>query len=549
MESYGKVLKFGYYSEQQMERTKNDLGLSMPMIFLTHCADFYRNHAKRDPYIEELKLLDRFASQMQKEPLSLALRELYTNDSCVAETYGDMMQKRNQLTPDAGSPVTAKEAASLATNALLRAGKQATRMNVTPFTEFKNGKPRISFLSLCKESPAQTDLFALLLPSESEGNDNNGLDRLLSDQVFTQKIKSIRSISSGGILAELLRECDGFRVEPDRLTPPNSPVSLSILTEAYPDAYFIRIPREQEEAIFYNAKELGVRILTFASVEKGCEMTIRNKQKELFRLDTTFLRSLLAQRLFTAKLANEKDGTLSAPSQAAPIKFTNSICCAEVTNHPQNAFFTNALYTALLAVIDQSLTGCAYSDQRLSVCLRVPKKSNGASDSACVSILIGLYRLQAELGILAVEPLTVRDEAIASPSLSVFAFGTGIPLHTRLQGEGNSVYLLSITTQENGLPDFGELRKLFNQLCDLRKNGDLISACAVCGESPEAALQKIAAEEIGCHADGEQLASLPASPILIALESRIPIEKALFVGTTFQKDSHFGDFLGQMEKN
>lgn len=549
MESYGKVLKFGYYSEQQMERTKNDLGLSMPMVFLTHCADFYRNHAKRDPYIEELKLLDRLASHMQKEPLSLALRELYTNDSCVAETYKDMMQKRNQLTPDASSPVTAKEAASLATNALLRAGKQAPRISVTPFTEFKNGEPRVSFLSLCKESPRKTDLFALLLPSEQERNDDSGLDRILCDHAFTQKIKSIRPISSGGILAALLRECDSFRVELDRLTPPDAPVSLSVLTEAYPNAYLIRIPREQEEAIFYDAKERGVRILTFASVEKGCEMTLRNQQKELFRLDTTFLRSLLAQRSFAAKLANEKDGTLSAPKQATPIKFTNSICCAESTSHPQSAFFANALYTALLAVIDQSLAGCAYSDQRLSVCLRVPEKSNEASDSACVSILIGLYRLQAELGILAVDPLLVRDEAIASPALSVFAFGRGTPLPTRLQDVGNSVYLLSIPAQESGLPDFGELRKLLNQLCDLRKNGDLISACAVCGESPEATLQKISFGEIGCHVGGEQLASLPASPILIALESRVPLEKALFVGTTFQKDVDFGDFLGQMEKN
>ena len=551
MEFLGKVLNFSRYSEQQMERTKNDLGLSMPVAFLTHCANFYRNHAKRDPYIEELKMLDGFAAATQKSPLSLTPRELYTNDKPVADTYGDMMRKRSVLNPHASTPITAKEAAALADGYLARVGKQLPVMTVTPFMEADPVNTesifRIRFFEFCKEAPKKDDLFALLLPSAQESD--TAFCDLLMNKNFTSRVRSIQKISCGGVLSALLRECDGFRIELSRFFTTDAPTDLSALVNGYHGAYLVRIPREYEKEVFYTAQNAGVLARIFGTAEKGNRMTLQNAQQTLLWLDTAFLRTLAALHAFSAKLRNEKDGRLTPPIRSASVGVTDSLCASEVTCHPQDAFFANAFYTALLAVIHQSLAGCGYAEQKLSVGLGFPAKRNDLYQHDCFSALIGLYRLQAELGLPSSEPLLIYDEKISAPTLSVFSFGTGSPLPNRPQANGSFVYLLTVDEAKDQLPDFDALRGLLDRLCELRKDGNLLSAYTVQGEDSLTALQAFMSGEYLCSVEDRSLKDLPGAPILIFVESSTPLENAHFIGTTFQKDVDSDDFLGQMEKN
>ncbi|MBQ8440529.1 MAG: hypothetical protein IJX19_07705, partial [Clostridia bacterium] len=205
--------------------------------------------------------------------------------------------------------------------------------------------------------------------------------------------------------------------------------------------------------------------------------------------------------------------------------------------------------TALLAVIHQSLAGCGYAEQKLSVGLGFPAKRNDLYQHDCFSALIGLYRLQAELGLPSSEPLLIYDEKISAPTLSVFSFGTGSPLPNRPQANGSFVYLLTVDEVRDQLPDFDALRGLLDRLCGLRKDGNLLSAYSVQGEDSLTALQAFMSGEYLCSVEDRSLKDLPGAPILIFVESSTPLENAHFIGTTFQKDVDSDDFLGQMEKN
>ena len=103
MEFSGFVKYFGSYTTEQLEKTKQDLKLEMPIELLAPMANHYRTHEKRDPYIDELMLWDALYSSNADSAYSVAATELLTNDTFVAETYADLMAKRKLLRPNAKS--------------------------------------------------------------------------------------------------------------------------------------------------------------------------------------------------------------------------------------------------------------------------------------------------------------------------------------------------------------------------------------------------------------------------------------------------------------
>ena len=530
MTPFGKILKFGFYDAQQIERLKNDFSLSVSSLFLQYCANYYKKQARRDPYIEELKLLERLSVSLQNAPELIAVQELYTNDLAVAETYRDMMQKRRELMGDRSVPITAGELSTLANNTLLRVGKKPSQP--FPLTVLEKGR-LLQIPAAYDRIPKSDDAFLLLsVPNQEEAD----LDGLFARNAFSSSIKSIQRIKNGGVILALLRECDAFRIDLDTLCDEGDSLFASILTEAFIGSYLIRIPRDAQEKVIATAQEHGICAKVIAHADKGGCMTALCQQKELFSLDTAFLKTLFSQRKISAKLQNEKDGSLLPHGMESNLLPLEDFCCNQTSCASQNAFFTNAFYTALLAIVRQCLCGSDYADQQISVELRIPERLDEKTSGAYLSTLIGLYRLQAELGILSAAPSTVTDGQIDSPTLSVFSLGKGKPLPCRLQATGSYVYLLRIATTENRLPDFDELRKQLWEISQWRRNGSLRSACAVCGDSPEDALRFLSQGDLICSFDENTFRELPQSPVSVIVESAFPLETAHYMGTVTKKE-------------
>lgn len=543
-----KIRKFGTYHPLRLEALRSDLSLSMSTAFLQHCANYFRTRTRRDPSADELRMLDRFAFLKQGDPSRLSPVELYTNDPFVAETYADMMKKRGELRPDTKAPMSLVDALSLANDYLARAGKKP--VYVTPHSlveevSFQTGALGANTVVassgiaqrnfLANPLPAQSnDLFWLLLPNAKKAQ---ALPALMSDPSLGRIFKMLRKVEKDGVLSALLTMTNGAWIDLNRLARTQENPPLAPLTDAYAGAYLVRVPRENEKALQQLAASYAVYPLLFATATEGGEITFGRSQKDFFTIESAFLHSLSPLSPITAKLQGEKIEELISPDQA-PVAVQRSayLCresigdsrvsplfedytCSLATANLHSSFFLNAFYTALLAVVNQTLGGSHYSDQVLSVCLQAPKNAlDPKSASACISSAIGVYRLQAELGLTAKAP-AVRTGKEELPVLTVFSSGRGGAIPSALQSEGNLVYCLTPAIGENGLPNFDELRTTLDRLSKLRESGILASAYAVCGESLRDALTAVEADHHFCALESAELDLLITRPIAILLET------------------------------
>lgn len=484
---FGKILKFRSYDTAMLERMKKDLALSAPLPFWQHCKKYYGGRAGRDPYVEELKLLDLLFSSLQNEPRLIAIHKLYTNDKAVAETYADMMQKRKELTA-ATSPVTLGELLNLANAYLLRAGKHSS-IPVAISEEEDQGLRLIAAAPLPK---CENDVFVLLRPDLKQEENTADPNSLLEGLALTSHIKHLQGLFAIGVLPSLLRECNAFRISLDAICTEQTPSFASFLTRSFRKGYLARISPNHLAEVSSAAENQGYSATVIAQADTGGSMTLLYHKKELFSLDTSFLKTMFTQQRVTAKLQNEGDGTLlseeALPKEQDAIRL-HAFCCNQTRVAPRDAFFTNTLYTALLAVIRQCLCGSDYTEQRLCTELRIPKKLNEQVCGNILSIVIALYRLQAELGILSAQPRTVVDRDLSTPSLSVLACGDGAPLPTTVQDRGHRTFTLRVDADACGFPDFEALRALLTRLKDLRRGGTLVSARAEISKDTSSPIQ------------------------------------------------------------
>ena len=549
MERKGMIRRFGAYNPQQLEQMKRDLNIKMPMNKLSFCASYYRTVEKRDPSIEELQFLDLFSRDSESSPLSIAPTELLTNDTFVAKTYADLMAKRYELNPDAKTPCTLFEMMNLATAYLERAGKDATPSGLvcslekrdTPYTKLGNSavlekNASVGLRVLPKTSlPLLTgDLLLLLRPLAKSAQRIRPLGAFLDSPALASQIKQLRTVGKRGLFAELLSLTSCATVEPDRLSQTGEPLPLSMLVTAFEGDLLVRISRESYPAFAKATYELGIFAAAFATVGNGTRITVVRPRGTTFSLQTRFLRMLFPLRPVSVKLGNERTDTLTPISHAPYIASQNDLMqtasvgtamISAASAAPTKSFFRNALDTALATVLTLAVSGCDYADQRLSVSMEIPQNTDDTHVAGdCISTLLGVYRLQAELAMPAASIRLDCDPSLRHPTLQVFAVSHGNACPASFTAAGNHVYCLSPATTPDGLPDFDDLRRLLTLLTALRQNGILRSARVLCHEEISDAIRAMMSEKLGCLTSGKELFATDSLPIGVLIETSEPID-------------------------
>ena len=558
----GYVRGFGGYTPQQLEKMKSDLSLAMPLSMLGFCAAYYGKQEKRDPAIEELGMLDLLFRKLYGDPAHLAPIELMTNDACVAATYADMMQKRNALSPNVKTPCSLGEAFGLATNYLCRAGKELSLKSRLATLEgiddptvalrdpnlFLSSARDVGLRQLAKREQGLSDHDALLLllsaPGEGCADYEAGSAALFGSPDLTRSIKQIRQIGSCGLLYELLRLCDGVNLSMPHMSRLGEEMPLSMLIDAYEGKHLLRVSEKDADALEAALRPLGLRAMRFAYTTSDARISVVQESGRRFSWRMDFLRALLPVRQATICLANEAD-TADAPILHLPIErkackylmhpptrqadtyFDNEVLTSVAASAPQSDFFKNALDTALCAVLTLSVAGCHYSEQRLAISLTLPKRPTDApAEGEGLSAVLGLYRLQAELGIPMIADRLCSSNGVSHPSLTAFATATGKPCPISLQSEGSRLYCIMPRLGSDGTYDFRELRKLLSYLSEQRNRGVLKSARILCRESVTDALAQMRTDTLSCRLLGDVWASEGALPLAILLESSEPIANA-----------------------
>jgi len=550
---------------------KERLSLSMSREAILYCANYYKNTAKRDPYIDEIKMLDQLSAALEKDAHSVSPVQFFTNDAFVAQTYADLLNKRAELYPNYTTPCTLGEAAELASAYLLRAEKKPPLKDVSLVPEnvrenrFSVGADcvcpvgstyRLQMLPYHSIAPVASDILVLLSPRQNQPTSQfAGLcDKLLQDERLMQHVKAVRTVRNDGVLRELLSMTNSVRIHLSAFALHGVAVPATVLCNAYGGCRILRIGAQSLSAVMQYMITRELQAFPFAQITSDQKFTLSRNQNESFALDPLFLRKLYHYKPTNAKLTDEKTlppdpiqfGTANEASCKylatgvnsckGDLSYLNGMLAASATAAPKQTFFKTSLYTALIPVISLAVSGIPAATQGLSIALELPSDCNDPHVLGnCMATILGIYRAQIELGLPA-QSVTVRSfEDVQSPTVTAFSIAHTEAIPECFTTPGNTVYCVSPAVDACGLPDFAALRQLLEQLVRLRRDGSITAFRVLINQSVTDGIRKMSTVH-SCTLSDSRIASNGTLPFAILLESsrKLPLYQ---VGTVAQTGS------------
>ncbi len=559
---------FGYAKESDLALIRDALKLTMQPDALAFCAQYYRNQAGRDPFADELQMLDRLSASLEKDMDAVSPSDLYTNDDFAAETYADLLKNRRLLNPYADYPLSLMEALMTANGALMRAGRTMDLSHAGarvpeslrdhPLSPSENciSAPNAAFrlrvLPPSGLSPRAGDLLVLLTPGHTQTRlqFQKECERLLEAETVNARLQGVYSVHNDGLLRTLLSITNSLHIV---LTPFSSlgiPMPMTILTDHYGGCRILRIRPEGQSALMQALQGKDICASAFAKVTSDGRYTFIRGEEDTFSLHPQFLRLLFHRKGVALRLADEGDRPADRIAHRAvteyncryladlqsrtadDIKIIHDTLATSSSASPTSAYFKTALYATLLPVVTLCTAGADYAKQELSLALEAPEcTADPVRAAECLSLILGIYRAQTELGLPA-QSITVRTEATLShPTLTAFTLGSGRAPAAAFKQSGNAIYLLTPDLRENGLPDFRSLRTLLERVTTLAQDGTILSARVLGGESVTDGLRKMT-RHIGCKLTDDRIAAEGALPLGILIEAKHPLPEERQVAVT-----------------
>ena len=503
----------------QFDSLREELGITLSDEQLTACAIHCALVLRREPIIGELLLWDRLA-QEKPSAVNTLLHSLETKSATIAETYADMMEKHRDLAPTSAS-LSLREALSLATDALERGGKERELKNyalrltdrlAAPFVANGMGEKNASaFLSVFQK--------AIRFPSDEAGllcmliNKGDRLPYALESALFPvlesedlqKKLHGCFPVSKSGLLSALLSRFDGFTIDLSRLKASSLPKALA---EDFAGDWVFVLSKTAVDEVLERLLANGIAGTVFAQLTENNQVTLLGQKALTESVD--FLRSLTLPQTDLA-VTLQADVALTAPvslqscagyhcrylpsenrfDQSASV--LGMVASAASASLDEGAF-PSAVLASLAPVLSCALSGVDYSEARLAVNFALPKA--GFDHSHAFAAAIGLYRVQAELGLPAAD-IRIEEKEVDAPALSIFALGKGAQAPAaKLIGLDSKIYWIPVSLSPEGLPDFAELRNLLADLAAQAKHGVIRSARVVLQQAPKAVLATMKSAEL-----------------------------------------------------
>ena len=527
----GKIIGFGKYTTAAFEKVREDLGLTLPLNMLASCANYYRTQEKRDPLIEELRMIDRFAALCRPREL---ITELLTNDTCVARTYADAIAKRRILRPDASAPIITDELFELATQSLRRVGKASelcgytARIRMDPaslspaLTLRAGASGHFAELSRSVGSPlASGDLFVLIRNKELKtiGTSLNSVAELLVKEGISSTLKKCVTVPQGGLLALLLSLTAGAQIDLTRLSLTGEPIAPTMLADAYENELVVVIARQDYNTLAGFADRYGLRLHAFASMTSTLRYTFfYTHDKPTFAFESLFLRSLIPTGSHVAALGDEngcdRGATISHrtvrgsytsylasnPDGQSEALLINGLLCTSAFSAPTSSYYQNAVETALAPILTLAASGADYPEVRLTLSIERPTEPSEALFGGLISTMLGFYRTQVELAIPAMATQTFYKKDANGISTSVLgASANGTQLPSRFTADGNGIYCLAPARDADSQIDFEALRSMLTYLTSAAREGAIKSVRLLCREAITSALQEMRTDTLVCR--------------------------------------------------
>ena len=558
--TYHSVIRnFANIGIQQAERLRQELSLNMPIHLLNFCGSYYKNHEKRDPFVDEIQMLDALVSARASEGSDFAPIEFFTNDTFVARTYADLLKKRKQLHPDSTHPCTLGEAANLATE-YIRSIKDASQCSQTVLIP-EYVKDSISYPDAtcvaAPHSPYHLRLLPITCNDVAEGealilitpkNQNNQMQFrhqsaiALRNTALMQYIKGIASVGSGGILRQLIDMTDGALIRLSALSPIESSMPATVLSDGFWGCYILRVCSHQVNTVCSLLREQNLHAIPFAQIQQDGKFVFSRdmrKRGNFFTLDAHFLRALCNRSVGTTRLADEAEAAIDKISfggigngkcdylasnctlQASEIVKTGRTACAASATITTKSHYKTALWSIIAPIAAMCARGIPCSEQTLAIALELPNDFTDAHTAgACMSTVLGIYRAQTELGMATAGAIRMRStKDCKNPVVSTWSLAQDV-LQTPnvFTKSGSFVYAVSPATDADGLPDFAALRQMLKQICDWKRQGKILSHRILTTEAVTDGIRKMSHSHT-CVLSDMTVAAQGDLPLCILIES------------------------------
>ncbi len=540
----------------QLEALRSRFSLSMSRKMLQFCGAYYKNQAQRDPFVDELCMLDKLVSARRDNGYSIAPTEFLANDAFLARTYADLLKKHKQLLPDQAPPCTFGDAINVATRYIQRtkgtsplAGVRLAPENVRDALSYPDATCisapgsayRLRLLPPAAAALAEGDTLILMAPA---ANDSSAQFRrktasVLQDAEVMQFVKNIATVGHGGILCELLKMTDSALIHLSALSPIDSSMPATVLCEGFYGCRILRVSLHQWHTVVSLLTKSGVRALPFAQIRQDPKFVFVRDKKTVFSLDAQFLHSLNQYQSVRATLSDEAElapgaiafggigggrcsylatDTANSIGEVAKVGTTfGAAVFAEAVRAP----YKTALWSVIAPVTALCMCGIPYSNQALSLAMELPATyTEPAIAGNCLATILGLYRAQAELGLSVAGEATMRVcQTLENPTLTTWTLANNAKAPAAVfQNERSFVYALSPSLDKDGLPDFAALRQMLAMLTKLSNEDKILSCRVLVGEAVTDGIRKMSTN-LTCLLEDVSVAAEGKIPLCVLIES------------------------------
>lgn len=499
-----KVSDFPRLSDTFLERFRAVYMPNMGRAELRACQKFYLRHRRVPTNASELAFLNALAAKKHREPSNLLISEMLTNDVFLAETFADLMAKRAAITPDYRMPCSLPEIPMIAQKYLaayrtkgsfpegmvlcadgspllaLAAKKiQPTLLCGDRQNGFAGGIFPSHALAYAPPLAENDTVYALLKSTDPTEDFSEKLLRFVTSPKVQSRAKRLCPVGEGGVFGALTALGLGFEVDLTRLYGQKTPATRLLENEVG----MLVVAKESEAAsLLMDALDTGLRPRLVGRLRKDERIHLYEDADTPFRFSLHFISSFICSHAyrvemnppvalpFSPKRLEESEGMLGK----TPIFFTR--VSTDTSRHA-------ALYASLHAISSCVARGAEPRDIRVA-----ERFSLSLSDTAPtalgtqLALLLGHYRAVTEFELSELDSLVLADQKEAGFSLCAVACEPESPTPQTLVSQNSFVYLLEPRYDENGNPDFEDMKKMLEYVGKLRRDGKLLSARATVGD-------------------------------------------------------------------
>lgn len=438
------------------------LGLALPESCMSVIADYYRAEG-RDPWPDELLILDEAFRQAAADPAVCAPVEFVTDDARLHTAYADLMAKRRALAPDADAPATLGELSTVATRYLCGHNGSAVpdaRMAGSAYALAASGgiscggftDPAGDVEVYLAGSPfpnqplAAEDRLLLVLPTAADAVPAfpQALERFFASPAIAGLVRRSLPIEPskliGGLGQMLGASGLGLRIMP----PPDGVPLMAQLTPTLPGA-LLACAASAGKIIPDALRAHGLRFVLIAAVQKKPVVVLDGAPGRLsFPAAMLAPRPALSAEIPAAPAATQTatapipallsslaspalrrtyglDPTAAHTLAQAPAETTicgmHRLCAAAV--EPGDDPFAAVRDCALALIARQIAAGAPLWAITLALSAELPLASR-CDNGRAIAALLGLHTVQVELGITAV-PAELKTGSILRVTVTAYA--------------------------------------------------------------------------------------------------------------------------------